>query len=261
MSEPVSNVEAVPRCNHCGFGLIVTGQGERQFLPDLFSVLTKFSGCSFKVIRKIDQRGPVTNRLRLKMVGSGSAILDKDEQEIGLAARAFLRNHDCHFVIVIDDVESNRRECIAEIWQRYRTAIDTMLLADERKRAAVHFLANMLEAYYFADCNAVNTALGAMVLPRDHVGDVEEIPHPKHALEKAASAAGTSFKERRDGGKIVQALDLERVLQRNDACAYLRSLFEWCVTRLLPNCPVWDPAIGTAFGIQDGIKADLTRHQ
>jgi len=261
VSESENSGQPLPRCNHCTFGLIVTGKGEREFLPELFSVLTKWSGCSFKVIRKVDQRGPITKKSRLKMVGSGSPILDVDEQEIGLAARAFLRNHDCHFVILIDDVEGSRRDRLPEIWNRYRTALDTMLEVEERNRAAVHFFANMLEAYYFADCKAVNAALGATVLPQDHESDVEEIPHPKNTLEQAAKTAGILFKERRDGADIVRNLDIEHVLARNDECAYLRSLFAWCVARLEANCPIWDVSIGSAFAIQGGKQAELTAHQ
>src|SRR5579872_3623020 len=225
MSDLSRQAAAEPGCNHCTFGLIVTGKGEREFLPELFSVLTKWSGCSFRVIRKVDQRGPITKKASLKMVGRRSVIPDKDAVELGLAARGFLRNHACRFVIVVDDVEKERRGDLPAIWARYRTAVDTMLHVEERERASVHFLANMLEAYYFANCNAVNAALGALVLALDYEGDVEDIPHPKHELERAAQLAGKSFNERRDGTTIVRNLDVEHILAKADTCAFLRSLF------------------------------------
>ncbi|HVA49578.1 MAG TPA: hypothetical protein VNH11_24640 [Pirellulales bacterium] len=261
MSEVPRGAFDAPPCNHCCFGLIVTGKGEREFLPSLFSALAACAGCSFEVLRKIDQRGVIGEKKRLRMVGRGSLIPDKDAVELGLTARGFLKNQPCRFLIVLDDVERDRRGELQAIWERYRTAIDTMLRPEERSRASVHFFANMLEAYYFANYEAVNAALGTAVLPSDHAGDVEDIPHPKHELERAARAAGTIFKERQDGASIVQKLDVAYVLSRHDCCAFLRSLFAWCVKHLLASCPIWDAAVSEAFALGGGIQAELTRHQ
>src|SRR2546428_9048826 len=88
--------------SHCVIGLIVTGEGERDFLPDLFRSLMQRAACSFRVLRRIGQRSPITSSVRrLAMVGSGQTIPTNDEQEIGLPARRFLRNKPCHFVILI----------------------------------------------------------------------------------------------------------------------------------------------------------------
>ncbi len=248
-------------CDHCRFGLIVTGAGEREFLPQMFSAVAKRAGCSFRILRKIGQRARITEKKHLKMVRKGDVITSKDEVEIGLEARKFLRNQPCHFVILVDDVEHDRRGQLQAIWQRYRTAIDTMLSAEERQRAAVHFFANMLEAYYFAHAEAVNQALGCAVLPSDYEGDVETIRHPKGEIVRLAKMVGWSFDERRDGAMIVSRLDLAHVLSGDETCAFLRALIDWCVRKLTSTCPIWDPTIAAAFALGHGVQADLTKGQ
>ena len=247
-----------PACPHCVFGLIVTGKGERDFLPALFGELTRQAGCSFKVIGFTGQRNPVTSPARiLRMAGSGKIIPDSDEEKIGFPARRFLRGQPGHFVIVIDDVEEARRSIVAQVFERYRKALDTMLQPEERQRAAVHFLANMLEAYYFAHSAAVNQALGTTVLETDHDGDVELIGHPKRELKKRFPG----FDERTHGAMIVGLLDLEHVLANPESCAYLRSLLGWCVRQLLANGQVWDPNLGHRFQLQAGVREQLTDKQ
>jgi len=111
------------------------------------------------------------------MVGRGEIIPDKDE-DIGLKARKFLgEGHD--FILLIDDLEHDRAEEAEEVYARYRAALDVMLTPRGlESRASVHFLVNMLEAYYFADATAVNSVLGTDL--EDFDGDVETIPHPKN---------------------------------------------------------------------------------
>ena len=138
------------------------------------------------------------------MIGSGKVIPTKDEEQIGMAARAFLRNQPCRFVILIDDMEHPRQTWIAQVFARYRAALDTMLLHDEKQRAAVHFFATMLEAYYFAHSAAVNTALGASVFASDFAGDVETIRHPKNELKNKFAG----FDARSQGALIVPMLGL-----------------------------------------------------
>jgi len=41
---------------HANFELIVTGRGERQFLPKLFSDLLRSGMCSFDIILRIDKQ-------------------------------------------------------------------------------------------------------------------------------------------------------------------------------------------------------------
>lgn len=243
---------------HCIFGLIVTGKGEREFLPYLFRSLPLRANCSFRVIARIGQRNPITSEKRqLKMVGCGKTIPDRDQNEIGLPARGFLQNHPNRFLILIDDVEADRRPRIDQVFARYRLALDTMLGDGEKSRVAVHFLANMLEAYYLANSAAVNQALGTTVLDADHAGDVEEIPHPKNQLKGLFHG----FDEKDDGAKIVPLLDLDHVLNNPETCAFLRSLFGWCVGRLSESAEQWDPDLSVRYQLEQGIREPLTRDQ
>ena len=114
------------------------------------------------------------------MLGSGKRIPDRDAVEIGLPSRRFLSSDD-RYVLLIDDLEERRSTDIQQIFDRYRLALDTMLTANQARRASVHFLVNMLEAYYFADAQAVNAVLGTDLV--DFEGDVETIPNLKRNLK------------------------------------------------------------------------------
>ncbi len=94
------------------------------------------------------------------MVGTGKRIPDRDAEQIGIPARRFLSSTG-DFVLLVDDLEANRSGEVDAVFDRYRMALDTMLREDMSAKAAVHFLVNMLEAYYFADAKAVNKVLGA----------------------------------------------------------------------------------------------------
>lgn len=206
------------------FGLIVTGKGEREFLPQLFRSLMATRKCTFEVIGQIGQRSPITSEKRiLRMVGSGKKIPDRDEQDIGLPARRYLTDRNHAFVILVDDLESSRSAQAKEVFQRYRGALDTLLTPRNLAwRAAAHFFVNMLEAYYFADAKAINSVLGTAL--SDHDGDVETIRHPKRELKELAGG----FDEVADGGKILAVLDVPHVLSNPQWCASLRTLFGWC---------------------------------
>ncbi len=230
------------------FGLIVTGRGEEQFLPRLFRSLEETGHCRFEVIRWIPQRSPITaTKRQLKMVGAGKTIPDKDESEIGLPARRYLAK-DATFVLLADDLEADRAPQAAEVYRRYRDALDTILTEPQMRRASVHFFVNMLEAYYFADANAINEVLGTDL--EDHEGDVETIRHPKNELKKRYRG----FDEVEHGKAILGRLDLPHVLSRPETCAALRALFGWC-----------SKAIGEApsdrFQLVHGAYDELTRGQ
>jgi hypothetical protein len=211
-----------PEWRFVKFGLIVTGKTEAKHLPRLFDSLTTPGTCYFEVIRKIGQRSPITsNRKKLKMVGTGQKIANKDEADISLPARQYLTQNLNSYVLLIDDLEQDRREEFAEVFNRYRSALDTILLK-QKQRASVHFLVNMLEAYYFADSSAVNSVLGTSL--DDHNDDVEDIPHPKNELKSIYR----DFDEIEHGGKILACLNTEKVLSNPDTCASLRTLFTWC---------------------------------
>jgi hypothetical protein len=246
-------------CHFFHFGLIVTGKSERAHLPKLFRPLLETGLCTFRVIRFIGQRSPITSEKRiLRMVGNGKAIPDRDATDIGLPARKHLRIGQCHAVILVDDLEQDRRPQAREVFDRYRSALDTIITDEQRHRASVHFLVNMLEAYYFADADAVNGVLELDPPLADYDGDVELIPHPKAELKQLYP----SFKEVDDGGRILEHLDLRHVLSRPDTCAWLRTLFAWCLD-VLAQYPLDDVASSLAkqFRLVDGVLSDVTSGQ
>jgi hypothetical protein len=210
------------------FGLFVTGHGERAFLARLFRPLEIDGHCHFRVVHQLGQRSPIRSKTRqLQMVGRGKKIPDKDE-DIGLKARKYLaEGYD--FILLIDDLEQGRAEQAEAVYDRYRAALDVMLSPLRlQARASVHFLVNMLEAYYFADAPAVNAVLGTNLA--DFGGDVETIQHPKNDLKATTSALGQgrSFDEVDDGRAIIEQLDVAKVLSRPETCRSLRTAFAWC---------------------------------
>ncbi len=230
------------------FGLIVTGRGEEEFLPDFFRSLAETGACSFRVICRIGQRSPITSQKRLlKMVGTGKKIPDRDEREIGLPARRHLTD-DATFVILVDDLEADRASRATEVYRRYREALHTILSESQRRRASVHFFVNMLEAYYFADAKAINAVLGTSL--EDYQEDVETIRHPKNDLKGHHSG----FDEVEHGRAIVARLDLPHVLSRPETCAALRTLFGWC-SKAIGQTP------SDRFQLARGSYSELTKRQ
>lgn len=211
-------------------GLIVTGKGEASFLPDLLRAVTASGTCHFHVIRRIGQRSALGTSRQLTMLGRGQVIPSKDE-EIGLSARAYLQGDPDGLVMLVDDLEHDRRPDQRAIFCRYRTALD-VACGPHYTRVSVHFLTNMLEAYYFAHTAAVVQVCHADGLVVDDIedepGDVEEIRHPKNRLKKLVSG----FDEVRHGERIVAKLDLERILGRPGTCGALRALVAWCMKKI-----------------------------
>jgi hypothetical protein len=159
------------------------------------------------------------------MVGAGKTIPDRDVAEIGLPARRFLQQSDT-FVIVLDDLEKERENIHAAVFDRYRQVLDSILPHELRWRASVHFFVFMLEAYYFADAKAINGVLGTELA--DYQGDVETIEHPKNELKRQSPG----FDEITHGAQIVRQLDVRHVLSNPATCASLRSTFKWCASVL-----------------------------
>ena len=142
------------------FGLIVTGKGEEKFLPSLFRPPMASGHCTFEVLSRIGQRTHISSPKRLAKYGrQGKAIPDKDAEQIGLKSRNYLVKTPNSFVILVDDVEGPRAVQIDLEYRRYRDVFDR-ILGPYKHRASVHFLANMLEAYFFADAKAINAVLG-----------------------------------------------------------------------------------------------------
>ena len=243
----------------CRFGLIVTGRGEAKFLHLLFRAIMGRAHCTFCVIRRIGQRNPITAPHRLlRMAGTAKRLPTKDEEEIGLPALAYLRQYSRSAVLLIDDLEADRRTHAADVFRRYRNALDAVLATTEvRQRASVHFLVNMIEAYYFAHSAAVNRVAGMTVLLDDHTADVEDIPHPKRQLR----AVWPSFDEVEHGERIVRQLDLDHILSRPAECRWLRALFAWCIDKVVEWDAVHDSGLRNAFCVDHGEKAALTYPQ
>ncbi len=182
------------------------------------------------------------------MVGSGQKIPNKDAERIGLFARRCLTS-DFHFVILVDDLEHDSRDQAHAVFQRYRAALDTILNpVGLGARASVHFLVNMLEAYYFAHAAAINGVLGTTL--DDFEGDVETIRHPKNDLKQLSPG----FDEVEHGRSIIERIDMVHVLSNPSTCASLRTLFAWC-----------SKAIGREFTdvyrLKDGTYFEVTRPQ
>lgn len=247
-------------CYFFRFGLIVTGKSEREHLPKLFRSLKASGICNFEVIRQIGQRNPIeASQRRARMVGSGQTITTKDEEEIGLPARRYLRDDSCSFVILVDDLERARREHAQQVFDRYRLALDTILTPIQRPRASVHFLVNMLEAYYFADARAVNAVLELEPPLDDFADDVEDIGHPKNELKQRH----VGFDEVGDGGRILDNIRIEHILSRPDVCRWLRTLFGWCVKVLerYPDYALLNLSFNRDLRLNDGVLSDVTRTQ
>ena len=243
------------QCAYFRFGLIVTGDTEWEHLPRLFRSLMATGNCTFEVIRKIEQRSPITSRRRRPpVVGTDQMIERKDELEIGLPARGYVNRSGCHFVLLIDDLEYDRRDQAQQVFDRYRLALDTVLNT-LKHRASVHFLVYMLEAYYFADVQAINAVLGTSV--SDRGDDVETIRNPKSGLRQMQP----SFREIDDGGEILNQIDIKHVLSRPDTCASLRTLFAWCV-KVLETYSDRDCAVfHDKYRLHDGKLSEITRTQ
>jgi len=230
------------------FYLFVTGKGEEVFMPSFLRSLTESGNCTFKVGRRIGQRSPIRSEKRkLRMVGKGQTLTDRDA-EIGLGARRLLESKDDAYVILIDDLERARTGDHRAVFDRYRQIFDTILPEPIRNRAAVHFLVNMIEAYYFAHADAVNAVLGTEL--SDFDGDVETIPHPKNQLKSLFRG----FDEKEHGTEIVRRLDLPRILSNPETCASLRTLFAWCVHAMGNESE-------DRFRLRDGVLSPVTRGQ
>jgi hypothetical protein len=207
------------------FGLLLTGRAEEKFLPKLFdsivqSVQLKCS-CHFEVIRFFGQLRPQTSPKKQKIRLPGSKLsLNSNDEMLGLAARAYLDQNPNSFVILIDDLEHNSVNQIQDVYNRYRTAFDGMLL-NRKHCASVHFLVNMLETYFFAHAEAINLVLGTELT--DHDGDVELIRHPKGDLKKAYGG----YDEIDQGKLIIELIDVPKILSNPVTCRSLRTLFGW----------------------------------
>jgi hypothetical protein len=110
------------------FGLIVTGEAEKEHLPKLFSSIMQAGNCTFMVLSKIGQLTPITSEKRkLQMVGSKQKLPSNDEN-ITIEVKSYLERDPLNQVILIDDLEKNRREIVDRTFERYRMAVDQALV-------------------------------------------------------------------------------------------------------------------------------------
>ncbi len=221
------------------FGLVVTGDGERDCLTDLFRPIMATGKCNFSVILQTGQRNPFSEKKALEYRLKGKLIPNKDEN-IVLQIRRWVSEDEAHSAIWLDDLESAQRPNAAAKYQRLRTAFDTMVSQVPllKRRFAVHFLVNMLEAYYFADVAALNilniqsdpSRPPANFSLSNHDGDCENLRHPKNELKRMAwdLASGCSFDEKAHAAPVLQCLDVDRVLGNPRTCRALRTLVAWC---------------------------------
>jgi len=181
------------------------------------------------------------------MVGTGMAIPDRDFTEIGAPARMYLKKRPCSYILLVDDIEHSRLPIMKGVFDRYANALSGAL-GGEAGRASVHFLAPMLEAYYFADHEAINGVLGTRIGPFE--GDVETMRHPKGELKRLFPG----FDEVRHGEAIIKALDMDAVLGNPSTCAFLRAAYAWCHKAI-----GLDP--GPRFALDTGAVAVITGRQ
>lgn len=243
-------------CNWIEFGLFVTGKSEQNSLPLLFKPLTN-QVCSFKIKGKIEQISPISSKKRIiKMVGKGKQLPEKQVERISLPARRYLAGDNCRRLILLDDLE---RRDPQQVYDVYRSALDHVLKPEQKSRASVHFLVNMLEAYFFAHAEAVNIALELTEPISDHPFDVETIGHPKSKLKSI-----TTYHEIEDSEKILKRLDLEHILSRPDTCSFLRSCVAWIVKNLaghMNQTYIHSLNLVQKYHLHDGTINPITQNQ
>ena len=216
------------QCYHFKFILFVTGRGEEKHLPKIFNALSESGICTFVVKEFIEQRAPITSQKRLaEMVRTGQKIPNKDFVEIGVPARRYISTDCCNYVILVDDLEDSSKDEATEKFQRYRDALDSALNS-QKGRASVHFLVNMLEAYFFTHPDALSTALELDPPVELSNDDVESIRNPKRELKKIFP----NYNEIHHAGLILEQLDLDIVLSNPAYCSSLRTCVKWIVDQL-----------------------------
>lgn len=246
------------------FKLFVTGHSEQDALHLMFKSLS-FNG-PFNFIKgqrivylpkspKTKQKR-TTNESKSQKVTQTSQILAPNDEFIALRVRGELQAAQNILVIIIDDLEYDRKDKATELFSSYRNAIETVVPDIQmRRRVSIHFLVMMLEAYYFADVQAINKALGTNI-PRDYAGDVESIRNPYSEIKQIFR----NFDKREDGAKIIPRLNIEHILSNPKTCASLRTLFAWCVEAILDFYPEFQNEFPN-YHLEDGIQYAVTNGQ
>ncbi len=252
-------MEEQKKCYYMRFGLLVTGKGERKSLELLFNKALAYEICHFEVRDKIGQIDPITSKTRIaRRDRQNKPVTDKHQEMISQKARRYLQANKCHHLILIDDLEGRDPQ---HVYDTYRTIIDYSLKPEQKTRVSVHFMVNMLEAYCFADADAVNIALELELKDQisDYSGDVESISHPKGKLKKISS-----YHEIEDSEKIFKELDLEHVLSDPNSCGFLRSCVAWIVKNFEGHSNqdyIQSLNLEQKYHLHDGIMNPITHNQ
>lgn len=236
---------------HFKIRLFVTGQSEFAVLPRMLSELTLSGRCSITPEIAFKQLGVSTKRLVNR---SGKAVAGKAEQ-IGLKIRGWIQASTENLAIIVDDLEHERRGEAASLFKRYNDAVLPFLNVDPSfvRRFSVHFLVNMLEAYYFRQVAVINEVCGT-TMP-SHEGNVENLRHPKNRIDDAIRQVNPRqrFREIDDGREIAKKLSLTTILDDPKSCRALRTLVAWIVERIgdgsadryrLREGEYWDITVG-----------------
>jgi hypothetical protein len=212
--------------------IYVTGESEEACLETFFHALCDhtdekgdFSKIHFKVVERF-QQFPAKPSTKTKIKDASR------EEELGIRIRADLRRQQQlkrdAYVIILDDLEWDRREAFAILLERYLKAYE-VLPAQNRWRGSAFYLIMMLEAYFWADLEATSKTLQIELTKQ--AGDPEAIRHPKNDLNaeiRSHSKNTCSYKEIDDSLAIARAIDLKLILSDKAACCSLRAIVRWC---------------------------------
>ena len=111
----------------------------------------------------------------------------------------------------------------------------------------------MLEAYYFADSQGVNSVLDTDL--DDHEGDVETIRNPKSRMKNLCPG----FDVVEDGCRIIGRLSMCPVLSREDRCSSLRTMFAWIYQAIgEPECELRQVLVGRYSDVTKGQICSLS---
>ncbi len=239
-----------PSWKYVHFGLVVTGEGERDFLPGLFRELAATKHANFFVLRQTGQRTQLSQGRIEDYLKQGKQVPDRDA-DIALVIRRHVADAD-RYALWIDDLESDSRANAQPKLERLTRALDVVIgkWPSLRERCSAHCLVNMVEAYYFLHADAVTSVL--KVDFKEHDGDCENLRHPKNELKRLAGRG--NFDEKEHGGQIVGRLDLDRILADPARCRALRTLVAWCWEA------IGEPR-GERFRLSDGVYWDVTAPQ
>ena len=237
----------------------VTGHAEVECVPAIIRKCMRLSSAVVKIgtVSRVRQRP----RLRIRAKGSQKCQVLPEHEKLAREIPKLVRDERSYF-LWIDDLENEEdRKQPQPHFDYYARLLDDAVHAPMRERCSIHFLVNMLEAYFLADTSAVNTVLQPFLERPDtslkrHQGDCENIKNPKGTLVSHVKHCNPTkrYIETTHGPGIARQLDIEQILSNPNHCRALRTLVAWC----------WE-AIGEArtdqFQLLAGVYWDVTAHQ